>query len=86
MSVGSSQLDASDIALFQSAVDQAVAGNVCMVASAGNDDSSQPVYPAACNGVLAVASTQLTPYGAGPTEVKRLAEQAAWVAHHVNVG
>ena len=57
MSVGTSQADSADIALFQSVVNQAVAGNVVCVASAGNDDSTVPVYPAACDGVLAVGAT-----------------------------
>ncbi|HTM58586.1 MAG TPA: S8 family serine peptidase, partial [Candidatus Udaeobacter sp.] len=42
---------------FQPMVDQATAAGVLCVASAGNDGTSDPNYPAACPGVLSVAAT-----------------------------
>jgi len=57
MSVGTAEADSADQALFQSVIDQAVAGNVVCVASAGNDNSSVPVVPGSCNGVLCVGAT-----------------------------
>jgi subtilisin family serine protease len=44
---------------FQALVDVATAAGVLCVAAAGNDGDSARVYPAACNGVLAVAATDL---------------------------
>jgi subtilisin family serine protease len=44
-------------AYFQALVDQATAAGVLCVASAGNAGTSDPNYPAACNGVLSVAAT-----------------------------
>ena len=57
MSVGTSQADSTEVALFQSVIDQAIAGNVVCVASAGNEDSTVPVVPGSCNGVLCVGAT-----------------------------
>jgi subtilisin family serine protease len=57
MSVGTAEADSAEQALFQSVIDQAVAGNVVCVASAGNEDSSVPVFPGSCNGVLCVGAT-----------------------------
>jgi subtilisin family serine protease len=58
MSVGTAQADSSEVRrLVPALIDQAVAGNVVCVASAGNENSSVPVVPAACNGVLSVAAT-----------------------------
>ena len=45
---------------FQALVDMETAAGVVCVASAGNDGSSAPVYPAACNDVIAVAATDET--------------------------
>ena len=42
---------------FQALVDAATAGGVLVVASAGNDGTDAPNYPAACTGVLSVAAT-----------------------------
>jgi subtilisin family serine protease len=60
MSVGTATATPSEKALFQSVIDQAVAGNVLCVASAGNEDSSVPVVPGSCNGVLCVGATDYT--------------------------
>jgi hypothetical protein len=57
MSVGTAEADSAEQALFQAVIDQAVAGNVVCVASAGNEDSTVPVFPGACNGVLCVGAT-----------------------------
>ena len=43
---------------FQALVDQANAAGVLCVASAGNDGTGDPNYPAACTGVLSVGSTE----------------------------
>jgi subtilisin family serine protease len=45
---------------FQALVDMATSAGICIIASAGNDTSDVPVYPAACNGVLSVAATDDT--------------------------
>lgn len=42
---------------FQALVDDAIAAGVVVVASAGNDGTDTPNYPAACDDVLAVAAT-----------------------------
>ncbi|HXS81370.1 MAG TPA: S8 family serine peptidase [Methylomirabilota bacterium] len=42
---------------FQALVDAATAAGVLVVASAGNDGTSDPNFPAACTGVLSVAAT-----------------------------
>ena len=42
---------------FQALVDAATVAGVLVVASAGNDGSSAPNFPAACTGVLSVAAT-----------------------------
>ena len=42
---------------FQALVDAATAAGVLVVASAGNDGTSDPNFPAACSGVLSVAAT-----------------------------
>jgi subtilisin family serine protease len=44
---------------LRSAVDYARSFNVLLVASAGNDNTSQPQYPAAFNGVMTAAATDL---------------------------
>lgn len=53
-------------ATFQSAIDQARAKGVMIVASSGNDKSSGPYFPSDYNGVISVAATdqndQLTTY------------------------
>ena len=50
--------DSSGVAeYFQALVDAATAGGVLVVASAGNDGTSDPNFPAACTGVLSVAAT-----------------------------
>jgi subtilisin family serine protease len=57
MSIGTADAAPEEVTLFQAAIDQAVAGNVVCVASAGNENSSVPVVPASLNGVLSVAAT-----------------------------
>ncbi len=42
---------------FQALVDIALAADVVCVAAAGNDGVDTPIYPAACDGVLAVGAT-----------------------------
>jgi subtilisin family serine protease len=42
---------------FQALVDAATAAGVLVVASAGNDGTADPNFPAACTGVLSVAAT-----------------------------
>jgi subtilisin family serine protease len=50
--------DSSGVAqYFQALVDAATAAGVLVVASAGNDGTSDPNFPAACTGVLSVAAT-----------------------------
>ena len=50
--------DSSGVAeYFQALVDAATAAGVLVVASAGNDGTSDPNFPAACAGVLSVAAT-----------------------------
>jgi parallel beta-helix repeat protein len=47
----------SDSALIRSAIEYAIERNVLVIAAAGNDDSTDRVYPAAYDGVIAVAAT-----------------------------
>jgi subtilisin family serine protease len=49
----------SDAKVLRDAIEYAKAGNVLLVASAGNNDTSSPQYPAAYPGVIAVAATDL---------------------------
>ena len=49
----------SDAKVLREAIDYARAGNVLLIASAGNNNTSAPQYPAAYTGVLAVAATDL---------------------------
>jgi subtilisin family serine protease len=49
----------SDSRVLRDAIAYAKAGNVVLVASAGNNDTSSPQYPAAYPGVMAVAATDL---------------------------
>ena len=49
----------TDAKVLREAIDYAKSGNVVLVASAGNNNTSAPQYPAAYSGVLAVASTDL---------------------------
>jgi len=46
--------------ILQNAIDYATARGVVVVAAAGNDHSSEPNYPAAANGVIAVGATDST--------------------------
>ncbi len=55
MSFGTS--DPSAASIFQPLVNRAVTAGIVCVASAGNDGTDTPMYPAACDSVLAVAST-----------------------------
>jgi subtilisin family serine protease len=45
---------------LQSAIDDAVKAGLTVVASAGNDNTATPQFPAAYPGVLSVAATDLT--------------------------
>src|SRR5688572_5247467 len=47
----------SDARVLREAIEYARAGNVLLIASAGNNNTSAVQYPAAYAGVLAVAST-----------------------------
>lgn len=47
-------------AYMQDLMDQALAAGVVCVAAAGNDDSAERFYPAACEGVIAVGATDET--------------------------
>jgi subtilisin family serine protease len=49
----------SDAKVLRDAIEYAKAGNVLLVASAGNNDTASPQYPAAYPGVIAVAATDL---------------------------
>src|SRR5688572_15111741 len=49
----------SDARVLRDAIEYAKAGNVLLVASAGNNDTSAKQYPAAYPGVIAVAATDL---------------------------
>ena len=51
--------------LLQSEIQYALQKNVSLVASAGNDNTSAPQYPAAFTGVIAAAATDLFDYKAG---------------------
>jgi subtilisin family serine protease len=55
MSLGTS--DSTAVSVFQPLVNEAVNADIVVVAAAGNDGTDQPQYPAACDSVLAVAST-----------------------------
>lgn len=43
---------------YQAALDYAYENNVIVVAAAGNESTSQPLYPASCNHVISVAATK----------------------------
>lgn len=43
---------------YQAAIDYAYANDVIVVAAAGNESTSEPLYPASCNHVISVASTK----------------------------
>jgi thermitase len=49
----------TDSKVIKEAIDYAKAGNVVLVASAGNNNTSAKQYPAAYSGVIAVAATDL---------------------------
>jgi len=49
----------TDVRVLREAIDYARAGNVVLVASAGNNNTATPQYPAAYPGVIAVAATDL---------------------------
>jgi subtilisin family serine protease len=49
----------TDAKVLREAIEYAKAGNVVLVASAGNNNTSAPQYPAAYNGALGVAATDL---------------------------
>jgi subtilisin family serine protease len=49
----------TDSKVLREAIDYAKAGNVVLVASAGNNNTTSPQYPAAYAGVITVASTDL---------------------------
>ena len=49
----------TDSRVLREAIDYAKAGNVVLVASAGNNNTSSPQYPAAYPGVVTVAATDL---------------------------
>lgn len=55
MSLGTS--DTTARAFFQPLVNEAIGAGVVLVASAGNDGTDTPSFPAACDSVLAVAAT-----------------------------
>ena len=48
---------ANDFTDVEKAIKRAIAADVCVVASAGNDGSSKPRYPAAFKGVIGVGAT-----------------------------
>lgn len=52
--------DSSLAAYFQALVDDAVDADIVCVASAGNSGVDEPVWPAACDSVLAVAATNMS--------------------------
>ncbi len=52
--------DPSAAGVLQAVVDEAVANNVVVVASAGNSGTDVDTWPAACDSVLAVASTNVS--------------------------
>jgi subtilisin family serine protease len=49
----------TDAKVLRDAIEYARAGNVVLIASAGNDNTATPQYPAAYTGVIAVAATDL---------------------------
>jgi subtilisin family serine protease len=49
--------DTSAASFFQPLINEAIAADIVCVASAGNDGTDAPQWPAACDSVLAVAST-----------------------------
>ncbi len=49
--------DTSSASVFQALVNEAVAADIVCVAAAGNDGTDAPTYPADCDSVIAVAST-----------------------------
>ena len=49
----------TDAKVLRDAIEYARAGNVVLIASAGNDNTATPQYPAAYAGVIAVAATDL---------------------------
>jgi subtilisin family serine protease len=55
LSIGAT--DTSAASLFQPLINEAYNANIVCVAAAGNDGTDTPNYPAACESVLAVAST-----------------------------
>ena len=57
MSFGSDEFGPEGDPIVKTAIDNAFARGVLLVASAGNDDSARPNYPAAYYNVMAVAST-----------------------------
>jgi subtilisin family serine protease len=44
-------------AFFQDLIDQALAAGITCVAAAGNNDTAELMYPAACDGVISVGAT-----------------------------
>ena len=57
MSFGSDEFGPEGDPIVKTAIDNAFAQGILLVASAGNDDSARPNYPAAYYNVMAVAST-----------------------------
>jgi len=57
LSVGGPGGSAQNLQFSQDIFDRVRAAGVIVVAAAGNEDSSQPSYPAAFNGVISVAAT-----------------------------
>jgi len=57
MSFGSNEFGPEGDPIVKTAIDNAFAQGVLLVASAGNEDSAEPLYPAAYYNVMAVAST-----------------------------
>ena len=57
MSFGGDDIGPGDDPILETAIDNAFAQGILLVASAGNDDTSEPLYPAAYYNVMAVSST-----------------------------
>jgi subtilisin family serine protease len=57
MSFGSDEFSPEGDPIVKEAIDNAFANGVLLTASAGNEDTSKPLYPAAYYNVMAVAST-----------------------------